>query len=56
LTSLESVLAAAAAVAAPDARLVLEHSSRTASPEAAPGWRRTRVLAAGDSALSFYTA
>jgi 16S rRNA (guanine(966)-N(2))-methyltransferase RsmD len=56
MTSLEPLLAVAASVAAPEARLVLEHSSRTASPEGAPGWRRTRVLTAGDSALSFYSA
>jgi 16S rRNA (guanine966-N2)-methyltransferase len=56
VTDLGPLLAAAASVAAPEARLVLEHSSRTASPEAAQGWQRTRVLSAGDSALSFYSA
>jgi len=55
MTSLEPLLVAAASVAAPEARLVLEHSSRSASPETAAGWRRTRVLTAGDSALSFYS-
>jgi 16S rRNA (guanine966-N2)-methyltransferase len=56
MTSLGPPLEAAALIAAPEVRLVLEHSSRTVSPEAAPGWRRTRVLSAGDSALSFYSA
>jgi 16S rRNA (guanine966-N2)-methyltransferase len=35
-------------------RLVLEHSRRRASPEAAGPLRRSRILTAGDSALSFY--
>jgi hypothetical protein len=56
MTDLGPLLAAAASVSAPSARLVLEHSSRTASPEAGQGWQRTRVLSAGDSALSFYSA
>jgi 16S rRNA (guanine966-N2)-methyltransferase len=55
-TDLASLLEVAASTAAPDARSVVEHSSRTISPEAAGGWRRTRVLTAGDSALSFYSA
>ena len=35
-------------------RLVLEHSRRRASPEAAGSLCRYRLLTAGDSALSFY--
>jgi len=46
---------AAAALVAPGGRLVLEHSRRRASPEAAGTLQRTRTLTAGDSALSFYT-
>jgi len=56
ITDLEPLLLEAGRVAAPDARLVLEHSRRTTSPEAAAVWRRTSVLTAGDSALSFYVA
>ena len=51
---LDAVVRTAAALAAPHGRVVLEHSRRRPSPEAAAGLRRTRVLTAGDSALSFY--
>jgi 16S rRNA (guanine966-N2)-methyltransferase len=44
----------AAPLLVPGGRLVLEHSRRRESPELATGVRRTRVLTAGDSALSFY--
>ena len=44
-----------AASLAPNGRLVLEHARRRASPEARGPFSRTRVLVAGDSALSFYT-
>lgn len=55
-TDFGPMLALAAALATPGARGVLEHSSRVVSPEAVGGWRRTRVLTAGDSTLSFYSA
>ena len=56
IDDLAAVLDVAAATVAPNGRLVLEHSRRRASPEAAGPLSRTRVLVAGDSALSFYTA
>ena len=51
---LEAVVRQAARLLAPAGRLVLEHSRRRASPEGAPPLQRTRVVTAGDSALSFY--
>jgi len=54
IPDLDVVLAAGAAMVAPGGRLVLEHSRRRASPAAAGRLRRTRVLTAGDSSLSFY--
>jgi 16S rRNA (guanine(966)-N(2))-methyltransferase RsmD len=54
--ALGAVLAEAARVLAPGGRLVLEHSRRRETPDQAGGARRYRVLGAGDSALSFYTA
>ena len=51
-----SVLDVAAASLAPNGRIVLEHSRRRASPEARGPLSRTRLLVAGDSALSFYTS
>ena len=51
---LVAVVEDAAAFMAAPARVVLEHSRRRTSPEVAGRLRRTRVLAAGDSALSFY--
>ena len=56
IDSLDDVLARAATAVVSGGRVVLEHSRRRPSPEALPGLRRTRVLEAGDSALSFYTA
>jgi len=55
VTDLERTVVTGAALVAAGGRLVLEHSRRRASPEAAGPLRRTRVLTAGDSALSFYT-
>ena len=52
----EDVLDRAAAVTAPAGWIVLEHSRRRDSPDAAGTFRRFRVLQAGDSALSFYAA
>ena len=54
LKELDAVVGAAAAWLGPDGHLVLEHARRRDSPDAVPGLQRTRVLIAGDSALSFY--
>ncbi len=56
--SLAAILAATGEVIAPHGLVVLEHarrSSATGAPEAAGRLVRTRVVTAGDSALSFYT-
>jgi 16S rRNA (guanine966-N2)-methyltransferase len=53
---LDAVVGCAAMLLGAGGRLVLEHGRRRTSPEAVPGARRTRVLVAGDSALSFYAA
>jgi 16S rRNA (guanine966-N2)-methyltransferase len=47
-------LGAAAVLAAPGTRIVIEHAARHAPPDAHGGLRRTRTVIAGDSALSFY--
>jgi 16S rRNA (guanine(966)-N(2))-methyltransferase RsmD len=54
IEDLAGIVAGAASLVASPGRLVLEHSRRRPSPEAAGALRRTRVLTAGDSALSFY--
>ena len=54
IADLDRMMQIAAGLVSPDGRLVLEHSRRRESPDTLPGARRTRVLAAGDSALSFY--
>jgi len=54
IAALEDVVARGAGWLAGRGRLVLEHSRRRASPEEAGAVRRTRILTAGDSALSFY--
>lgn len=51
---LTDALERAAALVAPRGQLVLEHSSRRESPPTAGALRRTRVIRAGDSGLSFY--
>jgi len=56
LTELDRAVETGAALVGPGGRMVLEHSRRRASPETAGSLRRTRVLVAGDSALSFYAA
>lgn len=38
----------------PEGILILEHSRRNSTPEQVGPWRRTRLLAQGSSALSFY--
>jgi 16S rRNA (guanine966-N2)-methyltransferase len=50
------IVASAAPLVAPHGSVVLEHSRRRPSPEEAGPLRRTRVLTAGDSALSWYAA
>jgi 16S rRNA (guanine(966)-N(2))-methyltransferase RsmD len=52
--ALDAVLDAASACVADGGRVVLEHGRRAAPPEAVGRLRRTRVITAGDSALSFY--
>ena len=47
-------LTSAGALASPETRVVIEHAVRHAPPDAHAGLRRTRTVAAGDSALSFY--
>jgi len=54
ITPLEDVVERGAGWLAGRGRLVLEHSRRRDSPEIAGALRRTRILTAGDSALSFY--
>jgi 16S rRNA (guanine966-N2)-methyltransferase len=49
------VLSAVGDLLAPGGVIVLEHARRQASPEAAGGLVRTRLLISGDSALSFYS-
>lgn len=56
IPGLESAVAAAAARTIAGGRVIVEHSRRRALPDAVPGAARYRVLEAGDSALSFYTA
>jgi 16S rRNA (guanine966-N2)-methyltransferase len=51
---LDGVLTRAAEVVESNGLVVLEHSRRRATPEAAAQLTRTRVLVAGDSALSFF--
>ena len=54
IARLDEVLEKSATLASDTARLVLEHSRRRESPANAGSFVRTRVLVAGDSALSFY--
>jgi 16S rRNA (guanine(966)-N(2))-methyltransferase RsmD len=54
LEDLPAAVASASAALNARGRLVLEHSKRRVTPEVAGGLRRTRLLTAGDSALSFY--
>jgi 16S rRNA (guanine(966)-N(2))-methyltransferase RsmD len=55
-TDLAMIAEAAVSVAAPDGIVVVEHSRRRSSPDDAGAFARVRLLTAGDSALSFYTA
>ncbi len=56
MSSIETALTAATARIRPAGRVIIEHSRRRALPDAVPGASRYRLLEAGDSALSFYTA
>jgi 16S rRNA (guanine(966)-N(2))-methyltransferase RsmD len=49
------VLDAVGTIVAPGGLVVLEHARKVAAPATAGVLRRTRVLASGDSALTFYT-
>ena len=53
-TDLAAIVARGADATAAAGRLVLEHSRRRESPAHAAALQRVRVLAAGDSVLSFY--
>jgi 16S rRNA (guanine(966)-N(2))-methyltransferase RsmD len=55
-TDLAAIAEAAASVATSAGIVIVEHSRRRASPEHAGAFARVRLLTAGDSALSFYTA
>ena len=54
IARLEEAVERGVAAAADAGRVVLEHSRRRESPAAAGSFVRSRVLVAGDSALSFY--
>ncbi len=49
-----SALAAAARLASPDTRVVIEHARRDEPPAEAGQLRLTRSLSSGDSGLAFY--
>jgi 16S rRNA (guanine966-N2)-methyltransferase len=53
-TAAGSALDAAAQLAGPSTRVIIEHASRYAPPAAQHGLRLRRTVKAGDSALSFY--
>jgi 16S rRNA (guanine(966)-N(2))-methyltransferase RsmD len=53
---LPAIAEAAVSAAAPAGIVIVEHSRRRPSPEDAGTFTRVRLLTAGDSALSFYTA
>ncbi|MBI4484767.1 MAG: RsmD family RNA methyltransferase [Acidobacteria bacterium] len=54
-TQIAAVLSESGAILAPDGLVVLEHARRRPAPIAAGRLVQTRVVAAGDSALAFYT-
>ena len=54
MKDVEAALLVGAGAVAPGGRMILEHSRRREAPEAVGALRRTRVVIAGDSALSFY--
>jgi 16S rRNA G966 N2-methylase RsmD len=54
LADLHAIVDRAATWTTPGGRVILEHSRRRESPESARSLARVRVVAAGDSALTFY--
>jgi len=54
-TAAAEALAGAAPLAGADTRIVVEHAVRHAPPAEHAGFRLTRTVKAGDSAISFYT-
>jgi 16S rRNA (guanine(966)-N(2))-methyltransferase RsmD len=56
MRELDAALLVASECVMPGGRLILEHSRRREAPEDAAAFRRGRVVIAGDSALSFYSA
>ncbi len=52
---LTAALEAAARVASPDTRVIVEHARRDAAPQEVGGLVLTRDLISGDSALAFYS-
>jgi 16S rRNA (guanine(966)-N(2))-methyltransferase RsmD len=54
LDRLDELVMAASRALAPGGLLILEHSRRRETPESAGSLIRSRLLVAGDSALSFY--
>ena len=54
-TSVQTSLAAAGDLLSANGILVVEHARRDAPPESIGRMRRTRLLEAGDSALTFYS-
>jgi len=56
IPGLDAAVVAAAAMTTVGGRVIVEHSRRRVLPDAVTGATRYRVLEAGDSALSFYTA
>ena len=52
--SAAQALAAAAPLAGPSTRVIVEHAARFAAPSAVEGLQLRRTVKAGDSALSFY--
>ncbi len=56
IVGIDTALASAAARTVPGGRVIVEHSRRRTLREAVFGATRYRILEAGDSALSFYTA
>ena len=54
MQALPMTLEHATGMAAPNGRIVLEHSRRRDVPASVSNWTRVRELTAGDSTLSFY--
>jgi 16S rRNA (guanine(966)-N(2))-methyltransferase RsmD len=54
VAAVEDAVGAAQTLVAPGTRLVVEHATRYPAPDVVAVLRRTRTIASGDSALSFY--